>query len=158
MCLNRRRLSKMHEILAAVDGTDGGRSAADEALALASEVGASVTFVYVRPSSPKVLGAPFYQNVLSIDLRHARSVGAEAVALASARGVEAEFEILEGDPADEIVSLADNRDVDLIVVGSRGRGAVAGAILGSVSGAVARHANRPVLVAKQAPARHAVVA
>ncbi len=148
----------MNELLVAVDGTDGGRSAAEEALALAREVGASVTFVYVRPSAPRVLGAPFFQNVLSTDIHHARSVGAQALALASARGIEAELEILEGDPADEIVSLADNRDVDLIVVGSRGRGAVAGAILGSVSGAVARHANRPVLVAKQTPGRHSAVA
>src|SRR6266545_4742837 len=113
----------MNELLVAVDGTDGGRSAAEEALALAREVGASVTFVYVRPSAPRVLGAPFFQNVLSTDIHHARSVGAQALALASARGIEAELEILEG-----------------------------------VSGAVARHANRPVLVAKQTPGRHSAVA
>ena len=38
-------------------------------------------------------------------------------------------------------------------MGSRGHGALAGALLGSVSSGVVQHANVPVLVAKQAPPR-----
>jgi nucleotide-binding universal stress UspA family protein len=68
---------------------------------------------------------------------------------ATSAGIEASGEILEGDPSDELVSLADNRDADMIVVGSRGLGPLAGAVLGSVSRSVSQHANRPVVVVKQ---------
>ncbi len=49
-----------------------------------------------------------------------------------------------------IVELARSRDVDVIVVGSRGLGAVAGTLLGSVSRAVVHDADRPVLVVPHA--------
>ena len=62
--------------------------------------------------------------------------------------------MLRGDPVDEIVAYADTVDADLIVVGSRGHGAVASALLGSVSRGVLREARRPVLVVRAAAARH----
>ena len=49
---------------------------------------------------------------------------------------------------ESIVAVADEKKADLIVLGSRGRGAVTSAILGSVSHAVLRRASRPVLVVK----------
>lgn len=54
--------------------------------------------------------------------------------------------VLPGSPADVILEEAERRDVDLIVVGSRGRGALAKLLLGSVSRTVASQAGRPVAV------------
>ena len=68
------------------------------------------------------------------------------------------LEVLAGDPADEIVAYADNHDVDLIVVGSRGRGTVASTLLGSVSHAVLHEARRPVLVVRGATLQSRVLA
>jgi len=68
-------------------------------------------------------------------------------------GVDAETEVLEGDPAGRILELARLRDVDLIVVGSRGLGPIAGALVGSVSREVVHRADRPVLVAAPRHAR-----
>jgi nucleotide-binding universal stress UspA family protein len=53
-----------------------------------------------------------------------------------------------GTPADEIVRAADELDVDLIVVGGRGKGAVEAMLLGSVAYRVLHHAPCPVLVTR----------
>lgn len=53
---------------------------------------------------------------------------------------------IEGDPVDGLVRLS--RDADLLVVGSRGHSGLAGAVLGSVSGACAAHAHCPVTVVR----------
>jgi len=137
----------MRRILVATDGSDGATAAVDEALALAKETGALVTIVCVR-RVPELLGSPYYQHALSDELRRGRAVIDEAAERASHAGIEAETEILTGQPAEEVVRIAAARDVDLIVVGSHGRGRVASALLGSVARAVVHSADRPVLIVK----------
>ena len=137
------------KLMVGVDGSDGSLAAVDEAIELAHGLEATLTFVYVRRPPSSLLGDLYYQRAISADLGRAKQAVDAAVATATAAGIEADAEILEGDPADEIVSLADNRDAALIVVGSRGHGALAGALLGSVSSSIAQHASRPVVVTKQ---------
>jgi nucleotide-binding universal stress UspA family protein len=145
-------------IMVAVDGSDGSNAAIDEAVALAQQLDVALSFVYVRKSLSSALGHPYYERHLSHDLREGREVIAEAIQKAAAAGIECDGDIVEGDAADEIVSFADSRAVDLIVVGSRGYGALAGALLGSVSREVVQHASTPVLVAKRRALSHAKVA
>ncbi len=54
--------------------------------------------------------------------------------------------LVDGDPAREIVRAARDGEHDLIVMGSRGRGRVTTAVLGSVSNHVMREAGVPVIV------------
>jgi nucleotide-binding universal stress UspA family protein len=140
---------KTNRIVIATDGSAGAREALKEGLALAREAEAVATVVYVRPALRPLLGDPFYQRSLSEGLLSAEAALSEAETLAAASGVEIEREVLEGDPAKSVIELARAREAGLIVVGSRGRGAVAGALLGSVSSVLAHHADRPVLVVKQ---------
>jgi nucleotide-binding universal stress UspA family protein len=79
-------------------------------------------------------------------MAHARPALDRAHELVVQEGVSAEEEILEGSAADRVVELARDRNARQIVVGSRGLGAVAGALLGSVSSAIIHRADRPVLV------------
>lgn len=58
------------------------------------------------------------------------------------------FSKTQGNPAEEIVDYADENTIDLIVIGSRGLGAVKGMLLGSVSSRVLQQANCHVLVVK----------
>jgi nucleotide-binding universal stress UspA family protein len=59
-------------------------------------------------------------------------------------GVEIEPAAVEGPPASVLVEVAD--DADLLVVGSRGKGGLAGLLLGSISQQVAQHAPCPVVI------------
>jgi nucleotide-binding universal stress UspA family protein len=148
----------MKEFLVAIDGSEGSDAAIDEALELAGEVGARVSFAFVRKAPSSLLGYPYYERLLRNELATARDTVEAAASKARDAGIGSESEILEGDPVDEILSVADNRGADLIVMGSRGRGAFAGALLGSVSSGVVQHANVPVLVAKERSGRQLVAA
>jgi nucleotide-binding universal stress UspA family protein len=66
-------------------------------------------------------------------------------------GLEIEEVIVHGDAAAEIVRVAAEREIDLIVVASHGRTGLGRIIFGSTAEAVVRHANCPVLVVKPPP-------
>lgn len=134
-------------ILVAVDGSEHGNHAAWVGGELARALGARLTLlaVYTAPSS--ALGEPNYSAALNQALAEARdAIGAARQVVTRAGGAEPETESLAGAPAETIVRLARERGYDLVVVGTRGRGRVRAALLGSVSTAVAAGAGRPVLV------------
>ena len=67
------------------------------------------------------------------------------------RGLQVEEVIAHGDAAAEIVRVANEREVDLIVISSHGRTGLGRIIFGSTAEAVVRHARCPVLVVKPPP-------
>jgi len=67
------------------------------------------------------------------------------------RGLAVEEVIAHGDAAAEIVRVANEREVDLIVISSHGRTGLGRIIFGSTAEAVVRHARCPVLVVKPPP-------
>jgi nucleotide-binding universal stress UspA family protein len=139
----------MKRIVIAYDGSDGGREALEQGLQLARSARAFATVVYVRHAPLPIVGDPFYGRALSKELHRGRDVLTEARLYAAAYAIVPETDLLEGDPAEQILELARARGADLIVVGSRGRGAIAEALLGSVSQAIVHDADRPVLVARR---------
>ncbi len=138
----------MKNILIATDGSANSAAAVREGVELAKETGAAVTFLTIV-SVPTMYGEPFYQEVLSGELRTAREAVDAAMAEARRVGIDADSEIIEGDAAGKIVELAEARGVDLVVIGSRGLGAIKSFVLGSVSRWVVNHAHVPVLVIKE---------
>ena len=138
----------MNRILIATDGSDFAGQALDQGLAIAEELDAAATVLYVRQPPSPYLDEPYYQDVLTEEARGERAVLDEARRHAGTRDVDVEYEVLEGDAVEEIVNLARSRDADLIVLGSRGLGSISSLTLGSVSTAVLHQADRPVLVAK----------
>ena len=143
----------MKTILIATDGSASAQAAIAAGLELARDQHADVVFAHVVPSYQVVPAqASGLSSVQPRDLSQAdRRALEQAAAAAESSGVTATTELLVGDPADEIVAHADSIDADAIVVGCRRHGAVADALLGSVSQWVLREARRPVLVVPGAP-------
>ena len=136
----------MKEIMVAIDGSEGSLAAIDEAVELAAPLGAHITFLAVRKAPSSLLGTPNYEFRLARDLGVTRAAVDAALAKARGAGIEARGAVLEGNAVDEILSFADNCGADLIVMGSRGHGALAGALLGSVSSELIERASCPLII------------
>ena len=143
----------MKKILIATDGSASSAEAVAFGLELAAEHEAAVIFVHVAPATdvlpmagygmagavPHVPHEVTEDDLVSLD---------DATEVATEHGVAASTKLLVGDTVDEIVAYADTEDVDMIVVGSRGHGALASALLGSVSRGVLSESKRPVMIVR----------
>jgi len=98
------------------------------------------------------------EEIDSSQVTWAETNAREVTARLIARGLDASWIIMRGQPADAIVDVARREAVDLVVMGSRGLGALEGALLGSVSEAVADRAPCPVLIARMPELRRTLVA
>jgi nucleotide-binding universal stress UspA family protein len=139
----------MRPIVLATDGSPTGRAATEVALRLAEESGRELVAVTVCDVSSNTVGYGFVPAVpdwSELQKEYASEVLKEVEVAASADGVPVETVMLRGLAADEIVRFADEREAELIVIGSRGWGAVRRLLFGSVSSGVLHHAQCPVLV------------
>jgi nucleotide-binding universal stress UspA family protein len=138
----------MRPILLATDGSPTAAEAAARAMELSRAIGARLVIATVWQVSYEPLGmfGPVIPDVDSVGSREAEEIAERAAAFARDAGVECETIVRRGSPAQELCSIADDEDAQLIVLGSHGWGAMRRAIFGSVSTSVLHHAGRPVLV------------
>jgi nucleotide-binding universal stress UspA family protein len=133
-------------ILAATDFSAPSEAALVQARHLAASTGATLHVIHVVDNMflRAVLADPRdYDTAALRQLRDQMPAGEEVpTVLAVERSDE---------PADEITSYARIHDIDLIVMGTHGRGRVAHLLLGSVAEKVARTAPCPVLTLREAP-------
>lgn len=111
----------MH-ILVGTDGSDSARRAVDLAARLSRDLKASLKIIHVVTVDDPPLDA--HNDYASLAQKQAEALGAENVQSESVAG---------NDIAETIIEAAGRDDVDLIVVGKRGRTRLAGLVLGSVS-------------------------
>jgi nucleotide-binding universal stress UspA family protein len=131
-------------IVAAVDASASGATAAREAVAIAKRLAAPVVFVYVRDGPSSILGEPYYQRRLDAEMARAKRALGAALAAAGRASVAASGEVLEGAPALRLVEFARLRAARLVVLGPPRRRR----FRRSVSRRVVRGAGRPVMVAR----------
>lgn len=138
-----------NNILLAVDGSDHALNAARMAAQLARSMdSAELRIAVVYDSIPPLLGDPDFQIVLNARLDETEKILQSAVKAVGEVPSTVSTETIAGDPAEAIIKIADTRKCDLIVMGSRGLGRLAGLVLGSVSQKVVSHAPCPVLIVR----------
>src|SRR5581483_870128 len=137
-------------VVFAYDGSDLAKLAIDEAgRQLASGRDALVLTVW-HPFDVGFLpagGLQFDAAQISDVKDAAELTAAEGASLARAAGFSARSDAAEAEPTWKgIVTVADEHDSSLIVLGSHGRTGLAAALIGSVAEAVAAHSRRSVLI------------
>jgi nucleotide-binding universal stress UspA family protein len=137
-------------ILIAVDGSAAADRAALVGLELARAQGSSVVFVHFA----SIAGELFLRNPekgpSQDEIEAADPVLRDAAGKARARQIPFELEIVNdhgaANIAADIAGIAEGRKAEIIVVGTRGRGPISGAVLGSVSHALLGASRLPVVV------------
>lgn len=133
-------------ILVGYDGSPESRKALDLAVDLAKAGGANVFVQHVITVASEAFetGALNFVEILA----SADRMLDEAMERAHAAGVTATKIVSSGDAARMLLVEAQARDVDLLIVGSLGRGRMARLLVGSVADKLVRTAHVPVLVAR----------
>jgi nucleotide-binding universal stress UspA family protein len=138
-------------ILVAVDGSAQSARALDEAVDLARSVHGRLTLISVG-TPPPIWPSPYQIAPTEVELE------AEAWAVIASEAAKVPDDVpfssvvRVGQPAEEIVRIAEQGEHDLIIMGARGRGAATSLLLGSVSHGVLNRAPRAVLIVHDAQA------
>ena len=137
------------KILLAVDGSEHAINAARTAADLARAMKANeVRIVAAYDFIPSYLGEPNMQYAIDARMESAKAIMQKAVDAVGDIPCEIHTEIIEGPVAEAIIEVAATRKSDVIVMGSRGLGTLAGLLLGSTSQKVVAHAPCPVLIVR----------
>jgi len=136
-------------ILLAVDGSEHAVRAAKVAVEMAHCMkSAELRVVVAYDPIPPFLGEPNLQLAIDARLNEAQGILKKAVGLVGNSHIDVHTELIEGNPAEAIIEVAKTRNSDVIVMGSRGLGRLAGLLLGSTSQKVVSHAPCPVLIVR----------
>lgn len=138
-------------LLVAIDGSPAAVAAVDEAVELAAAMGARLLFVHADSDLAEQLFDENREGSTPEQIAERDPVLADAARRATDAGVGFDLELIaaahrSADLAADVAGIADGIDAAIVVVGSRGRGTVTGAVLGSLSHDLIAETSRPVLV------------
>lgn len=138
----------MKRVLVAVDGSESSLKAARMGAEIAQKFGARVTLMHVVP---RLMLPPDVYGLTIAEVEKEHRAYADALLDRTARelaplGLELTRSVRYGAPAEAIAEEAAATDVGMVVIGSRGLGAVARVFLGSVSDRLVHISPKPVLI------------
>lgn len=142
----------MGPVLAAIDFSDVTDKVLREAARLARALDTSLTIVHVAAGEPALAGydkdeiATYTRDDRAGELRDEHTKLADLAATVADAGLAVEPLLIMGDTVDRLLHQAQHQDAQLIVAGSHGHGGMHHLLLGSISEALIRHADRPVLI------------
>ena len=140
-------------MLLAADGSEEAELATRAAVELAEGTGSDLHLVYVEPLPDFMkngAGTPGYDHQLykMIEAEGQETLRKLVWRVKVAGGAVAGAHLRMGVVVEEIVTLADELEVDLIIVGRRGLRGIRRTLVGSISESVFRHARCPVMVVR----------
>jgi nucleotide-binding universal stress UspA family protein len=152
---NNEKLFK--KILVALDGSSYSNQVAKYGADIALRYNAEITLIYVVELPKSVIPIPGMDIDFSAEIeltgKLAKRMESKAQILLNeyrkdmeGKGLDVKIRIENGNASDIILTIAEDENYDLIVVGSRGLGNVKRFILGSVSDKISKHAHCPVLI------------
>ena len=140
----------MDAIVVGTDGSPGAEAAIQKTIELTRGTGATVNLVCAYPGRSALERIGLTARTESVDLR---GVAADVLARDQRRFEEAGFTVQkharEGDPAHVIIDVAEEQNADLIAVGARGHAGLRRVMLGSVTGKLAHHAPKSLLIVQE---------
>ena len=146
-------MTELRGIVAATDLSAPARRAADRAARLACSASASLTLLLVvsRSGLDELrrwldTGDGNEQSLLDEVRARQRTLASE---LGARHGIDVDHRVVIGNPVDEIVGVAHERQADLIVTGTLGSGFLRNRLLGSTAERVVRKSAQPVLIVRQ---------
>ena len=144
---------EIRTILVPTDFSECAAAAVRYAKQLAEKFGSRIHLLHVIPDSaiilPEAVVPAMTQMPDVAELQKSSGVGLQKVVDEfGLRDFNPSFESRFGSPADEIIESAKEAKVDLIVIGTHGRGAIAHFLLGSVAERVVRFSLCPVLTVR----------
>lgn len=135
-----------NRILWATDFSASSKQALTWAEALAHDVGAQLIMLHVEPGQPTTEFGSIYKGLADPGIAEVSRSLAKIVPKRPTVGYE--HRIRAGDPAEEILAEAKEKDVSAIVLGSHGLSVVQRLLMGSVAETVLRKAHCPVMICK----------
>ncbi len=129
-----------------MDGSKNSMRGLDEAIYLARQCHATITGLYVIPTSNSTDSQ--ISNLEKYLLDNASKFMSKAKTRAAQNGIIFDDAIIHGDEGPKIISYANNKSYDIIVIGSRGMGSIKEMFLGSTSNYVLHKSKIPVLIVK----------
>ena len=138
---------KLKKILVPLDGSKNSLRGLDEGIFLARQCQAVITGLYVIPIFPRNLADAIMPFQIHLT-KEAKKFMSDAKTRCAKKGVIFRSKVVFGSPTVEIQDFSKSGKFDLIVIGSRGQGAIKEAFLGSVANAIVHKSKIPVLVVK----------
>ncbi len=130
-----------------MDGSKNSMRGLDEAIYLARQCHAIITGLYVIPLSKPITGSQI-SHLEKYLLDNASKFMSKAKTRAAQNGILFNDAIIHGDEGPKIISYANSKSYDIIVIGSRGMGSMKEIFLGSTSNYVLHKSKIPVLIVK----------
>ena len=138
-------------IVVGVDGSRGSTHALEWAAGRAQELDAEVVAVYgVRALAEFVMSVPPFDQTSMID-DLGRALDNEWSAPLRHAGVKYRTELIEADPVNAILGVAEGSAADMIVLGAQGHGGIVDRLLGGVTYKIAHRARQPVVIVPEEP-------